>query len=77
MTFDSVTFGIPRILRQIWERFAIKPVYFVSPEVVLNDECCRVLREEIKRGAEIGTHLHSEYIEPHEKTRGYRRHIKR
>jgi len=64
LTFESVTFGIPCILRPIWDRFGIKPVYFVSPEVVENDRCCRALKDEIARGAEIGTHLHSEYIEP-------------
>jgi hypothetical protein len=64
LTFESVTFGIPSILRPIWDKFGIKPVYFVSPEVVENDECCRVLKGETGRGAEIGTHLHSEYIEP-------------
>jgi hypothetical protein len=67
VTFESVTFGIPSILRPIWDKFGIRPVYFVSPEVVENDECCRTLKDEIARGAEIGTHLHSEYIEPQRK----------
>jgi hypothetical protein len=67
LTFESVTFGIPSILRPIWDKFSIRPVYFVSPEVVGNDECCRTLKDEIRRGAEIGTHLHSEYIEPQRK----------
>jgi hypothetical protein len=67
LTFESVTFGIPSILRPIWDKFGIKPVYFVSPEVVENDECCRTLKDEIGRGAEIGTHLHSEYVEPQKK----------
>ncbi len=67
LTFESVTFGIPHILRPIWEEFGIKPVYFASPEIVENEQCCRVLRGEMKLGAEIGTHLHSEYIEPQKK----------
>jgi hypothetical protein len=67
LTFDSVIIGIPQILRPIWDRFVISPVYFVSPEVIENDECCRVLREELKNGAEICTHLHSEYVEPQKK----------
>ncbi len=67
LTFESVTFGIPSILRPIWDNFGIKPVYFVSPEVVENDHCCRILKDEIRRGAETGTHLHSEYIEPQRK----------
>jgi hypothetical protein len=67
LAFESVTFGIPSILRPLWERFKIRPVYFVSPEVIENDQCCRTLKEEIKKGAEVGAHLHSEYIEPQKK----------
>ena len=67
LTFESVTFGIGQILRPIWDKFGIKPVYFVSPEVVENDSCCHVLKDEVGRGAEIGTHLHSEYIGPQKK----------
>ncbi|HOD13720.1 MAG TPA: hypothetical protein PLA65_17595 [Spirochaetota bacterium] len=65
LTFSSVTSGIPKILRPIWDRHDVKPIYYVSPEVVRDDECCRVLKSEIMKGAVIGTHLHSEYIEPH------------
>ena len=67
LTFESVLSGIPNILRPLWSRYDIKPVYFVSPEVVQNDDCCRVLKQEIQLGAEIGAHLHSEYIEPQKK----------
>jgi hypothetical protein len=67
LTFESVTSGIPHILRPIWNRFMVKPVYFVSPEVVGNEQCCRALLEEMKLGAEIGAHLHSEYIGPQKK----------
>lgn len=64
LSFTSVTIGIPRMLRPIWDRFDVKPLYFVSPEVVGDDDSCAILREEIRRGAIIGTHLHSEYVEP-------------
>ena len=67
LTFESVLSGIPGILRPIWNKFQIKPVYFVSPEVVQNPDCCKVLKKEIQLCAEIGTHLHSEYIEPQKK----------
>ncbi len=67
LTFESVLVGIPQILRPIWDKFEIKPIYFVSPEVVLNLQCCEILKKEIQHGAEIGTHLHSEYIEPQKK----------
>jgi len=64
LTFTSVTEGIPGLLRPLWDAHQIKPIYFVSPEVVRDDGCCRVLKSEISKGAVIGTHLHSEYIEP-------------
>ncbi len=64
LTFTSVTKGIPQLLRPLWNKYDIQPLYFVSPEVVKNDECCELLKGEISKGAIIGTHLHSEYIEP-------------
>jgi hypothetical protein len=67
LTFESVLSGISDILRPLWNRYDIKPVYFVSPEVVQSDDCCRVLKQEIRLGAEIGAHLHSEYVEPQKK----------
>jgi hypothetical protein len=67
LTFESVTVGITNILRPIWDRFKITPVYFVSPEVLENDQCRNVLKAEIDKGAEIGAHLHGEYIEPQKK----------
>ena len=65
LAFTSVTQGIPRILRPLWDRYEIKPVYFVSPEVLFDDGCCEILSSEIRKGSVIGAHLHSEYIEPH------------
>ena len=64
LTFESILCGISKILRPIWDKYSIKPIYFVSPEVVMNKECCRILKEEINKGAIIGAHLHSEYIKP-------------
>lgn len=67
LSFESVLFGIPNILRPLWDKYDIKPVYFVTPEVVQRGDCCEVLKREVQLGAEIGTHLHSEYIEPNKK----------
>ncbi len=64
LTFTSVLEGIPHILRPLWDRYDVKPIYFVSPEVIKNDNCCKILSGEIRKGSIIGTHLHSEYIEP-------------
>jgi hypothetical protein len=64
LTFTSVTQGIPRVLRPIWDRCGITPIYFISPEVARDDACVKALKEEVRRGAVIGAHLHSEYIGP-------------
>lgn len=62
--YSSVCEGIPRLLRPIWNKYRVHPLYFVSPEVLYSDECCKILKEEIKQGAIIGAHLHPEYISP-------------
>jgi hypothetical protein len=62
--FTSVLEGIPHILRPIWDKYNVNPIYFVSPEVVENEQCCIVLKNEVIKGAIIGAHLHPEYIEP-------------
>jgi hypothetical protein len=67
LTFESVLSGIGSLLRPIWDRYKIKPVYFISPEVIGDDDCCAALKIEMELGAEIGAHLHSEYIEPQKK----------
>ena len=65
--YSSVLEGIPKLLRPIWDKYDVHPIYFVSPEILCNEDCCNILREEIKKGAIIGTHLHGEYIEPNSK----------
>lgn len=62
--YSSVLEGIPQLLRPIWDKYDVHPVYFVSPEIVYDEECCKVLKEEAGKGAIIGAHLHGEYIEP-------------
>jgi hypothetical protein len=64
LEFTSITEGIPGLLRPIWTRQGVSPIYFVSPEVLNDKDSCSVLRDEINKGAIIGAHLHSEYIAP-------------
>lgn len=65
--YTSICQGIPKLLRPIWNRYNVHPIYFVSPEVLYSDKCCEILKEEAKNGAIIGAHLHPEYIEPDSK----------
>lgn len=60
--FTSVTEGIPRYLRPIWDKYDAHPIYFVSYEVLQDEAACRILREEAEKGAIIGAHLHPEYV---------------
>lgn len=63
-TFTSITDGILKFYRPIWDEYNINPIYFVSPEVLEDEEACDVLRCEVKKGAIIGAHLHPDFIEP-------------
>lgn len=65
--YTSILEGIPRLLRPVWDRYDVHPIYFVSPEVLYDNRCCQVLKMEIECGAVIGAHLHPEYIGPDSK----------
>lgn len=62
--YSSVIEGIPKFFRPIWDKCQVHPIYFVSPEVLYNEQCVEVLKKEKEKGAIIGAHLHPEYIEP-------------
>ena len=62
--YSSVLQGIPQLLRPIWDKYNVHPIYFVSPEVLYDENCVAILRQEVDKGAVIGAHLHPEYILP-------------
>lgn len=62
--YSSIIEGISQMLRPIWDKYNVHPIYFISPEVLYDEQCISVLKDEIRRGAVIGAHLHPEYIEP-------------
>lgn len=63
VSFRSVTEGLPRVFSPLFDRYGVIPTYFLSPEVLEEPECMAVLQSLGDR-AELGTHLHSEFIEP-------------
>lgn len=63
-TYSSILRGIPDLLRPLWNKYDVHPIYFVSPEVLYNEDCVEILKNEVKMGAIIGAHLHPEFIEP-------------
>lgn len=61
--FASITKGIPGVLTPLFARYGVAPTYLLSPEVIENEGCVRVLSA-LGDSAELGTHLHSEFVEP-------------
>ena len=62
LRFRSVTEGIPKIFTPFFRRHGLVPTYLVSPEILQDAGCVAVLRN--LEDAELGTHLHGEFIEP-------------
>lgn len=62
LTFRGVKEAVPNVLQPLFSEFGIRPTYPLSPEVICNPECCSVSRE--INNAELGAHLHGDYIVP-------------
>ena len=65
LSWTGIFEGVFEILQPMFDRIGVRPVYFLSPEVILNREAAprfRQLAEENR--AELATHLHYEFIEP-------------
>lgn len=61
--FRGITDGIARRLQPLFERYAAKPTYLLSPEVVDHPESAECLAG-LRQRAELGTHLHGEFAPP-------------
>jgi hypothetical protein len=61
--FRSVVEGIPGVFTPLFQRHGVRPTYFLSPEVMEDDESADVLRR-LDGAAELATHLHAEFVEP-------------
>ena len=60
--FRSVVEGIPRVLTPLFDAYGVAPTYLLSGEVMEEPACVDVLRS--LDGAELGTHLHAEFVDP-------------
>ena len=63
LAFRNVVEGVPERLQPLFERHGIRPTYLLSP-VVLRDDASVTLFRDLDGSAELGTHLHAEFIEP-------------
>lgn len=68
-SYDGVYAGIPR-LQAVCDRFGVRPVYLISPAVMVDARSVEVLNSLGSDRCELGAHLHGEYIEPGAKFSG-------
>ncbi|MEK9142383.1 MAG: hypothetical protein AAB308_15120 [Nitrospirota bacterium] len=62
-TYEGVYQGIP-ILQRLCESYGVKPVYLISPAVLVDARSVDLLKSLDRKTCELGTHLHGEYISP-------------
>lgn len=62
-TYEGVTRGIP-ILQSLCDRYGVRPVYLISPAVMIDGPSVEYLNSLNRDRCELGTHLHGEYIAP-------------
>ncbi len=65
LQFKSVVEAIPHQFEPLFHKYGAKATYLLSPEVIKNDNCVRILKKTLANGADLGTHLHGEFIEPY------------
>lgn len=53
-----------KLLFPLFKKYNIKPTYLLSPEVLLESCCVDFFKRKHEIDLELGTHLHSEFIEP-------------
>lgn len=61
--FRSVLEAVPLRLSPLFDEFGVVPTYLLSPEVIEHGPCTEILGALGDR-AELGTHLHSEFVAP-------------
>lgn len=62
-TYEGVLIGIQR-LQSLCNLYGVKPVYLISPAVMVDHESVEFLKSLNANDCELGTHLHGEYIPP-------------
>ncbi|QZT36382.1 hypothetical protein K5X82_14115 [Halosquirtibacter xylanolyticus] len=63
ISFFGIHVGVKTRLQPLFEKYNIKPVYFISYEVMCNRESVDYFKDLHQRNkCELGTHLHFEYI---------------
>ncbi|CAG7857447.1 hypothetical protein MCAMS1_02268 [biofilm metagenome] len=65
-SYEGVFKGI-EVLQNLCDRYGVKPVYLISPAVMVDKDSVAFLRDlSEQNNCELGAHLHGEYIEPNQ-----------
>jgi len=62
--FRGVYEGVGEVLQPLLERYGFRATYLLSPEVIEDPGSVSLLKDVEREGAELGTHLHGEFIDP-------------
>jgi len=62
--FDSINYGVKKLLYPLLSKYNIKSTFLLSPEVLEDNHTVEILKSIQTPETEFGTHLHSEFIEP-------------
>lgn len=62
-TYDGVSSGVTK-LQAVCDRHGVKPVYLISPAVMVDARSVELLNSLGTQRCELGAHLHGEYIGP-------------
>jgi glycosyltransferase involved in cell wall biosynthesis/SAM-dependent methyltransferase len=62
LAFEGIESGIGQLLQPLFADFGVRPVYFLSPEVLCDRPSCELLRG--LEGVELASHLHGDFILP-------------
>ena len=65
LSFLNTRVGIAENLQPIFDKHGVRVTYLISPEVMMDEESVSFLKS-VEDRTELGTHLHSEFIGPHE-----------
>ncbi|MDD7886235.1 hypothetical protein [Flavivirga sp. 57AJ16] len=63
LRFLNIYNGLVNNLQPIFDKYKVKATYLLSPEVMMDKESVTVFKG-LGNKVELGTHLHSEFIEP-------------
>ena len=63
LRFDSITVGLPERLQPVFQAAGAVPTYLLTVEVMEDAASVQALRA-LAGDHELGTHLHSAFIEP-------------